>query len=153
MTARTDTGRTDKGVRGFELDIHVTFARPLPEAEATRALLALDGFTVDLYRPHPHPTAQRGSVDPAREAEALAQAPGGIPSARLTGVLRDAEATRHGLAALLSGEARYIEIGLRGFLRSATGQTEWMPWRKNVVLPRTAPERVAFESAVRYVLE
>ena len=46
------------------------------------------------------------------------------------------------LAAWLQGEARSVEVGLHGYLRSATGATEWMPWRKNAVRPRPAVERV-----------
>lgn len=143
------TSRTDKGTRGFDLDLHVTFTRPLPEAQARAALLALPGFTVDLYRPHPNPTGQSptGQTPPALEA-----APG-VPSARLTGPLTDPDAVRAGLAALLGGDARYVEVGLRGFLRSAQGQTEWMPWRRNVVLPRADVARVTFEESLRFVLE
>nr|WP_254633088.1 hypothetical protein [Deinococcus sp. GbtcB9] len=127
------------------MDLHVTFTRPLPEAQARAALLALPGFTVDLYRPHPNPTGQRPTQTPE-------EAPG-VPSARLTGPLTDPDAIRAGLAALLSGDARYVEVGLRGFLRSAQGQTEWMPWRRNVVLPRADVARVTFEESIRYVLE
>ena len=137
---------TEKGVRGFELDIHVAFAERLPEAEAIAALRVLDGFRVDLYRPH----AQ------AVHREPVAPIPGqgeGVPSARLTGPLRDPEAVQAGLAALLGGPARYVEVGLRGFLRSAGGQTEWMPWRRNRVLGRGETVRLGFEEGVRYVLE
>lgn len=134
----------DKGVRGFELDIHVTFTGPLPEPDALRTLLTLDGFRVELYRPH---------------ASALHAGAGGVivgaavPSARLTGPLREPDAVRAGLRALLQGDARYAEAGLRGFLRSGSGQTEWMPWRRTTVLPRAQTERVTFEEGVRFVLE
>ncbi|GGK26250.1 hypothetical protein GCM10008955_20000 [Deinococcus malanensis] len=138
--------RTDKGVRGFELDLHVTFTRPLPEAEALSVLLALEGFRVELYRPHPSPTR------PAHEAPAM-KAPAEVPSARLNGPLRDPDTVRAGLSALLQGPARYIEVGVRGFLRSATGQTEWMPWRRNAVLPRTMAGQVTFEEGVKFILE
>ena len=139
---------TQKGTRGFELDIHLSFSRPLPEAEARAALLAFDGFRVDLYRPHPAPTRPR--------SEPLPEGPLGdieVPSARLTGPLRDAEAVRADLAALLGGPARYAEVGLRGLLRSAEGVPDWMPWRRNVVLARGDTARVAFEEGVKYVLE
>lgn len=56
--------KTDKGTRGHELDVHVTFAHPLPEAQALAALLVLDGFRVELYRPHPAPT--RPPANPCR---------------------------------------------------------------------------------------
>lgn len=135
---------TEKGVRGFELDIHVAFARPLPEGDALRALLALDGFRVDLYRPHASALhAGRGGV--------LEGA--GVPSARLTGPLREPDAVRAGLAALLQGEARYAEVGVRGFLRSGSGQTDWMPWRRTQVLGRQDLSRLTFEEGVRFVLE
>ncbi len=137
----------DRGVRGHELDLHVTFTHPLPEAQALAALLVLDGFRVELYRPHPAPTRPAGETVPEP-----AEVPP-IPSARLTGPLHDPEAVRAGLAALLGQDARYVEVGLRGFLRSATGQTEWMPWRTNRVLKRAEAGQVGFEPAVRYVLE
>lgn len=135
------THQPEKGTRGFELDIHVAFRHALPEAGARAALLALEGFTVDLYRPHPNAMPAEVTVADA------------VPSARLNGPLRDAAALREGLAALLDTEARYIEVGVRGFLRSSTGQTEWMPWRKNVVLGRGEVDKVSLEEGVRFVLE
>lgn len=140
------TSRTDKGIRGFELDIHVAFVRPLPEAEALSALLVLEGFHVELYRPHPSPLRPVGEQPPTFE-------PLAIPSARLTGPLRDPQAVQAGLAALLQAQARYIEVGLRGFLRSPHGQTEWMPWRRNIILPRMETARVQFSEGAKYVLE
>lgn len=147
MSRPAGTVSPEKGVRGFELDIHVAFAQRLPAPEALRVLLALEGMTAELYRPHPH--AMPAGLDVPEDAP--------VPSARLTGPLeasgsRDPEHIRAGLQAMLSS-ARFIEVGLRGFLRSGSGQTEWMPWRKNVVLPRQAVERVAFEEGVKYVLE
>ncbi|UBV42166.1 hypothetical protein LAJ19_11075 [Deinococcus taeanensis] len=141
----TQSTRTDKGKRGFELDMHVTFTQPLPEAQARAALLVLPGFTVDLYRPHPSPTRPDRAAVPDPDA--------GVPAARLTGPLSDPDAVRAALAALLSREARYVEVGVRGFLRSAQGQTEWMPWRRNVVVSRTDVQRVTFEEGLRFVLE
>ncbi|MFC5847643.1 hypothetical protein [Deinococcus petrolearius] len=140
--------QTQKGTRGFELDIHISFSQPLPEPEARTALLAFDGFRVDLYRPHPAPTRPR--------SEPLPGVPAGdveVPSARLTGPLRDPEAVRAGLAALLGGPVRYAEVGLRGLLRSAEGVPDWMPWRRNLVLARGDTARVVFEEGVKYVLE
>ncbi|MVN87307.1 hypothetical protein GO986_11040 [Deinococcus sp. HMF7620] len=145
MTLPAQT-RTDKGVRGFELDLHVAFAQPLPEAQARAALLMLEGFTLDLYRPHPAALRREGE-------EASLDADAGVPSARLTGPLRDPEVVRAALAALLVGPARYVEVGVRGFLRSAQGQTDWMPWRRNAVLPRARVAEVTFEPGVRFVLE
>ncbi|GGI77611.1 hypothetical protein [Deinococcus wulumuqiensis] len=146
MTQPSST--TEKGVRGFELDIHVAFVDRLPEAQAVTTLRVLDGFRVDLYRPHAQ--ALHREPLPEQGAELLG---GGVPSARLTGPLRDADAVRAGLAALLGGPARYVEVGVRGFLRSAGGQTEWMPWRRNRVLGRGDTAQVGFEEGVRYVLE
>lgn len=141
------TSQTHKGTRGFELDIHISFSRPLPEAEALAALLVLDGFRVDLYRPHPAPTRPRSEPLPEVDADA------GVPSARLTGPLHDPDAVRAGLAALLGGPARYAEVGLRGLLRSAEGVPDWMPWRRTAVLARGDTARVDFTEGVRYVLE
>lgn len=126
--------RTDKGVRGFDLDLHVTFARPLARDVALAVLRAAEGFTVDLYAPQDQPQ-------------------GPVPSARLVGPLRDPGALRAVLSAWLQGEVRTVEVGLHGFLRSVTGQTEWMPWRRNLILPRADVARVAFEEGVKYVLE
>lgn len=133
--------QTQKGKRGFELDIHVTFAQSLPRDLALKELLVLEGFHVDLYQPHPHAMPHGVQVHDA------------VPSARLTGPMREAEQVRTGLQALLTGPARYVEVGLRGFLRSAEGQTEWMPWRRNVVLGRDHLAGLRFEEGVRYVLE
>lgn len=134
MDTPPTSARTDKGIRGFDLDLHVTFARPLSRAEALSVLRVAEGLTVDLYAPRNQPD-------------------GPVPSARLTGPLRDAETVRACLAAWLQGEARVVEVGLRGFLRSSTGQTDWMPWRRNLILPRADVGRVAFEEGVKYVLE
>ncbi|GAA5532756.1 hypothetical protein [Deinococcus aluminii] len=134
MDTPPTSARTDKGVRGFDLDLHVTFARPLARDAALAVLRAAEGFTVDLYAPHDQPG-------------------GPVPSARVTGPLRDPERVRAFLAAWLQGEARVVEVGLRGFLRSSTGQTDWMPWRRNLILPRADVGRVAFEEGVKYVLE
>lgn len=130
-----------KGIRGFELDIHVAFRAELTRKDALSALLALEGFTVTLYQAHPNAMPQEVTVQDV------------VPSARLTGPLRDRENVRDGLSTLLGTHARYVEVGLRGFLRSADGATEWMPWRKNVTLPRHATAQVNFEEGVRYVLE
>lgn len=132
----------EKGVRGFELDVHVAFAQPLPAPQALRTLLALERLTAELYRPHPR--SMPAGLDVPEDAP--------VPAARLTGPLTTPEEVRSGLESLLTS-ARYIEVGLRGFLRSSTGQTEWMPWRRNVVLSRQHLGQVAFEEGVKYVLE
>lgn len=134
-----------KGQRGFELDLHVAFVEPLPEAEALAALRVFPNLRAELYRPHPQAIS--------REASAEADPAALIPSARLTGPLEDAEAVRSGFSALLGAQARFIEGGVRGFLRSSEGATEWMPWRRTRVLPRRETVAVAFEEGVRYVLE
>ena len=137
----------DKGARGFDLDLHLAFVGRLPEAEAIAALRVLDGFRVDLYRPHAQALRREPQLPESQAEDA------GVPSARLTGPLRDPEAVRAALAALLGGPVRYAEVGVRGFLRSAEGQTEWMPWRRNRVLRRAETAQIAFEEGVRYVLE
>ncbi|WP_291426397.1 hypothetical protein [Deinococcus sp.] len=129
------------GSKTFELDMHVNFATPLTGEAAKAALLVLEGFTVDLYRPHPK------ALPSGHIPHEL------VPSARLMGVLRDPATVRSALEALLNGSARTVEIGLRGLLRSAQGQTEWMPWRKNVVLPRHAVDQVLFVEGIKYILE
>ena len=73
MRAESQPGRTERGQRGFELDFHVTFRRPLGEEEARRALLVLDGFRVELYRPHPDPTG----TGRALAGGAVGEGPGG----------------------------------------------------------------------------
>lgn len=145
MTAEQPS-RPEKGVRGFELDLHVAFVQPLPDADARAALRVLDGLNVELYRPHASPTrALLGGEDGATGEP--------VPSARVTGPLGDPEAVRAALAALLQTEARYVEVGVRGFLRGADGRTDWVPWRRNAVLPRADVSRVAFEQGVKYILE
>lgn len=134
MDTPPTSARTDKGVRGFDLDLHLSFTRPLSREQALAVLRPAEGFTVDLYGRHDQPGAP-------------------VPSARLVGPLRDREALRAVLAAWLVSEVRTVEVGLHGFLRSSTGQTDWVPWRRTRVLTRSAVEQVAFEEGVRYVLE
>ncbi|AWN22561.1 hypothetical protein DKM44_04375 [Deinococcus irradiatisoli] len=120
--------RPDRGQRGFELDAHVTLSRPRTAGEV-ETLLRGFGAAVEPY-----------GTDEVR-------------SARVSGQVSP-ELAREQLRALIeSGEAARIELGLRGFLRSATGQTEWMPWRRNVVLARGQWQDVKFEEGLRYVLE
>jgi hypothetical protein len=138
--------RPDKGVRGHELDIHVAFARPLPPSQAGAALGVLGGLHVELYAPHPSSTR-------ALPAETPDIPDAAVPSARVTGPLGDPDAVRAGLRTLLDTDARYIEVGVRGFLRGADGRTDWVPWRRNAVLPRAEVARVMFEQGVKYVLE
>ncbi|MFC3832764.1 MULTISPECIES: hypothetical protein [Deinococcus] len=136
----------EKGVRGFELDLHIAFVQPLPAAQARAALSVLDGLRVELYAPHASPTRALPAGD-----DAATGAP--VPSARVTGPLGDPDAVRASLDALLLSAARYVEVGVRGFLRSADGRTDWVPWRRNAVLPRGDTARVAFEQGVKYILE
>ncbi len=121
-------GKLEKGVRGFELDAHITFSGPHSAEEVGRLLRGF-GARVEPY----------GTQD--------------VRGARVTGQV-DAQLAREQLRALLeSGVARRIEIGLHGFMRSATGQTDWVPWRRNVVLSRQDWASVGFEDGLRYVLE
>ena len=127
------SSRTEKGQRGFDLDLHVTFRTPLPREEALAALRALDGLTVDLY--------------------ARLDTPGEVPSARLTGPLPELQALHAALRGWLAGPVRVAEVGRRGYLRSAEGYTEWMPWRRNVVLPRERVDEVGLREGEKYILE
>ncbi|WP_293914061.1 hypothetical protein [Deinococcus sp.] len=124
----TQNHTTQKGERGFELDAHITLSHPRSLSETATLLRGFGGV-----------------VEPYGQTE--------IRSARVTGKVAP-ELARAQLRALLeSGEARRIEIGLHGFLRSVTGQTDWIPWRRNVVLGRGDWEKVGFEEGIRYVLE
>lgn len=118
------------GERGFDLDIHLSFEQPLDPCEADIMLTPLLGLglTVEYY-------AAPQSM---------------IPSARLTGQSPTAAALRSALSAI---KARFIEVGLRGYLRSAEGYTEWMPWRKNVILARHDYESIQLDKGVKYILE
>ncbi|MDO4263454.1 MAG: hypothetical protein Q4C67_04580, partial [Deinococcus sp.] len=127
------SSRTEKGQRGFDLDLHVTFRTPLLREEALAALLALEGLTVDLYAPLATPDE--------------------VPSARLTGPLPELQALHAALRGWLAGPVRVVEVGRRGFLRSAEGYTEWMPWRRNVVLPRERVGEVVLREGEKYILE
>ncbi len=128
MSAPPAQPRPQKGERGFEVDAHVTFARPR-SAEEVRILLRGFGVRIEPY-----------GTDEVR-------------GARLSGKV-EPELARAQLRALLeSGDASRIEVGLRGFLRSVTGQMDWMPWRRNVVLGRGEWAAVKFEEGLRYVLE
>ncbi|GHG06121.1 hypothetical protein GCM10017783_18390 [Deinococcus piscis] len=127
------SSRTEKGQRGFALDLHVTFRTPLPRAEALAALRALEGLTVDLY--------------------ARLDTPGEVPSARLTGPLPQLPELHAALRGWLAGPVRVVEVGQRGYLRSAQGYTEWMPWRRNVILPRERVDEVGLLEGEKYILE
>ncbi len=125
--------RTDKGERGFALDIHLTFAAPLPREEALELLRVLSGLTAEPY--------------------ARLETPGEVPSARLTGPMPEASTLQAALRGWLSGPVRVAEAGLRGYLRLADGYTEWMPWRKNVVLTRDRVEDAAWREGEKYIFE
>ncbi|MFC6617641.1 hypothetical protein [Deinococcus radiophilus] len=57
------------------------------------------------------------------------------------------------LAGWLAGPVRVAEVGLRGYLRSAEGYTEWVPWRRNVILRRDNLSGVQLREGEKYVLE
>lgn len=120
--------RPEKGQRGFELDAHLTFARPLSREDAERAVAAWS------LRPTFY-------GDPE------------VRAVRLTGPLTADEARRLLQVGLEGGTLRAAELGLRGFLRAPTGQTDWVPWKRNTVLPRDRWADVALEEGVKYVLE
>lgn len=122
------SSQTVKGERGFQFDAHITFAAP---HTAEDVLERLRGFGVAV---EPYGTAQ-------------------VRGARVTGKADPVQARAQIRALLESAQASRIEVGLRGFLRSATGSMDWMPWRKNVILGRQDWDKVAFEEGIRYVLE
>ena len=117
------------GVRGFELDSQLRFAAPMSRA-TTLEMLKPWGLTPELY----------GQGDEIR-------------GARLTGDLSAETLHRLLQAGAEGGLLASAEVGRRGFLRSATGSTEWMPWRRNVVLAWSALELVGLEDGIRYLLE
>ena len=120
--------RQEKGERGFEFDAQVTFVRPRSAGEVREMLR---GFAA---RVEPYGTDE-------------------VRVVRVTGKVAP-DLAREQLRALLeSGDASRIEVGLHGFLRSVTGQTDWIPWRRNVILKRGDWAKVAFEEGLRYVLE
>ena len=55
------------------------------------------------------------------------------------------------LAPLLE-RLKYAEIGLRGYLRTSRS-TDYVPWKRNVILKKPDLERVVLEEGVKYVLE
>jgi len=117
------------GVRGFELDCQLRFAASLSRATA-QEMLRPWGISPELY----------GQGDEIR-------------GARLTGDLDPAHLREVLRAGAESGLLHSAEVGRRGFLRSVTGSTEWMPWRRNVVLPWSALASVELEEGLRYLLE
>lgn len=120
-----------KGVRGFELDIELSFARPLPRPEAEEAV------------------AELGLAD--LRAEWYGE--GEVRGARLNGDLAPDQARDRLRAAFDRGLLKSAELGQRGFLRSAEGKTEWMPWRRNAVTPQAELDGISFEEGVRYIVE
>lgn len=133
MEHQRDGGERVRGVRGFELDAHLSFAHPLSRDEATRVLSAW-GLRTTLY-----------GLTPDGEGE--------VRAARLTGSLAGDEVRRLLQVGLEGGVLRGAELGLRGFLRSPSGATDYVPWRRNVVLASRAWHDVKLEEGVRYVLE
>ena len=123
------TAEQKGGVRGFELDSQLTFTAPMSRALALEVLRPW-GVTPELY----------GQDDEVR-------------GARLTGDL-DPDHLRELLRAGHGGGLfRTAEVGRRGFLRSVTGSTEWMPWRRNVVVGWNALAEVTLQEGLRYLLE
>lgn len=124
----TGKGAPHKGVRGFEIDAHLNFARPLPRADAERVASAW-GLRATFY---------------GEEAVRGVRLTGELPPEQVRGLLQ---------LGLEGGALRSAEVGLRGFLRSPAGSTDYVPWTRNKVLPRTAWSEVALERGVKYILE
>lgn len=120
-----------KGTRGFEMDIELSFAQPVPRAEAEQTVAGL------------------GLAD--LRAEWYGE--GELRGARLNGDLALDQARSALRGAFQAGQLKSAELGLRGFLRSAEGKTEWMPWRRNAVTPKAEVDGIAFEEGVRYIVE
>jgi len=121
-------GEKRKGERGFELDAHLTFTRALSRAEAERFVAAWN------LRPTYYGEAE-------------------VRAVRLTGKITLEVARRQLQMGVEGGTLRSAEVGLRGYLRSPEGSTDYVPWRRNKILPRTAWEQVTLEEGVKYILE
>ncbi len=129
MTGPLTGSERKGGTRGHELDSQLTFVQPLSRALAAEALRPW-GLAPELYGQHDE-----------------------IRGARLTGDLGP-EVLRELLrAGFEGGLLKTAEVGRRGYLRSVTGSTEWMPWRRNVVLNRDRLGEVTLEDGLRYLLE
>lgn len=129
-TAETNgTAEQKGGVRGFELDTQLTFT-----ASMSRAL------ALELLRPWGIATELYGQGDEIR-------------GARLGGELEIGTLHEFLRAGHEGGLFRSAEVGRRGFLRSVTGATEWMPWRRNVVVAWGSLVEVRLEEGLRYLLE
>lgn len=124
----SDADVASKGVRGFEIDAHLSFARPLAQADAQRVAQAWT-LRATLY----------GEDD--------------VRAVRLTGPLPPEDVRRLLQLGFEGGVLRAAELGLRGFLRSAQGHTDYVPWTRTKVLPKGAWNDVALEHGVKYILE
>lgn len=122
-----------KGERGFEIDAHLSFAQPASREDAERLVSAWG------LRPTYYAVNSDGSGD--------------VRAVRLTGK-KDAGAVRTLLqVGLEGGTLRSAEIGLRGYLRSPTGSTDYVPWKRNKILRKDAWNEVTLEEGVKYLLE
>jgi len=113
--------------RGFELQIQLTWIEAL---ERRHTPLLLEPFA-------------------ALQAEFL----GDGEQVRTT--LLRGQMPRNELLALLVPlleRVKYAEIGLRGYLKSESS-TEYMPWKRNVIVKKPELERVLLEEGVKYLLE
>ena len=122
------SGKTG-GVRGFELDTQLTFTNPMSRALA-----------LELLRPWGIPPELYGQGDEIRGAR--------LSGELEPGTLHELLRAGHG-----GGLFRSAEVGRRGLLRSVTGATEWMPWRRNVVVAWGSLADVTLEEGLRYLLE
>ncbi|MBB6097046.1 hypothetical protein HNR42_000460 [Deinobacterium chartae] len=115
--------------KGFELDAQLTFLGERPRSEAEHAVRGWGELRREWYGDGDTVRALRLSGDVSRET-----------------IL---EQLRAGLEGGLLSRA---ELGLRGFLRSERS-FEFMPWRRNVVVPKGELARVTLEEGVRYLIE
>lgn len=167
----TEPSQTQQqGHKGFELDIYLRFVESASEQQVSdwlRPLLAgLDeSRQLELYRPVPATASVAMDQQDQQELSHQAQQEQSVQALRLTGPASDgtAQTCKKALAELILGPCLSIEIGLRGFLRSKEGYTEWMPWRRNQLVPfsqaslQSAIEQifaqVQLSEGVKYILE
>ena len=122
-TKRVDCGVKLRNAHGTELEVYIVYTQPV-----VSAMLNLDGLRLEEY---PNPD-------------------GLIRAARGTGDVGGDEALGLLRAMLLSGEIRWLELGLRGYSLMEK-KREYRPWRKNAHLTlETFTTLTALEPEVRY---
>lgn len=118
-----------RGMKEYELEAYIVFAKALEVERAEAMLNELDGLARELYP---------------------AEAPDSIRAARLSGDA-NAETVFTALRSrLVTNELRWLEIGLRGY-GLIKGKREYKPWRRNAYLSLEAFGKLEkLEPEVRY---